>query len=311
MNYKKIYRKLMIRAKNESRTKTADHYYERHHIVPDFMFKNRKRTGPKGHLDGNPDDPQNLVLLTPREHLLAHMMLYRILKNTHYGYAAGSAMAFFFSKVIDKHPRQKHSNMSENRKYEWCRTIGRSSISRARKGKFPAKDAITGFPVGSVSVDHQKVLSGEWIHVTKGRIISQAELSHRKSQKGANNSNYKEMTEERKRRIFDLVPRAIIENHFQVKFFVGLLKEEFSEFTKISSVWILNNFRTYEEFLKECNEYLNTSYVYDPYFRSTQQKDNSRKRNVNKRWYTDGIRNITIRDGETVPSNFKRGRTIC
>lgn len=96
-----------------------------------------------------------------------------------------------------------------------------------------------------------------------------------------------------------------------LKSFVGLLKEEFSEFTKISSVWILNNFRTYEEFLKECNEYLNTSYVYDPYFRSTQQKDNSRKRNVNKRWYTDGIRNITIRDGETVPSNFKRGRTIC
>lgn len=311
MNYKNIYRKMIIRAKKEQRIKSKDRYYEKHHIIPDFMFKNRKRPGPRGHLEGNPDNPNNLVFLTPREHLLSHMMLYRILKHTHYEHSAGSAMAFFFSKVIDRHPRQKNSNMSNNKKYEWCRAIGRESISKARKGKIPAKDAITGFSVGSVSVDHPKVLIGEWVHITKGRIISQKERLNRKSQVGSNNINYKEMTENRKRRLFNLVPKAIIENHLQIRLLEDFLKEEFSEFKKISIVWVKNNFYTYQNFLKECNDYLNTNYEYDPYFRSITHRANSRKMNVTKKWYTDGTKNLCIRDGESIPSNFKRGRNKC
>ena len=77
MDYKKIYESLMRKAKREERdglrVKSEHTYFENHHIIPDFMFKNRKRTGPKGHLNGDPNDPNNLVLLTMREHLFAHV----------------------------------------------------------------------------------------------------------------------------------------------------------------------------------------------------------------------------------------------
>jgi len=70
--YKELYKKIIDQAKAENRMKNQGVYYEQHHIVPDFLFKNRKRTGPKGHLDGKPDSPENLVLLTFSEHLMAH-----------------------------------------------------------------------------------------------------------------------------------------------------------------------------------------------------------------------------------------------
>ena len=81
MNYTKIYKSLIERAKFENRKKGNGVYYESHHIIPDFMFKERKRKGPKGHLSGNPNDKENLVLLTEREHILAHILLAKSLKE--------------------------------------------------------------------------------------------------------------------------------------------------------------------------------------------------------------------------------------
>ena len=64
-NYSELYFGIINNAKAENRKKgTCGVYYEKHHIMPDFMFKNRSRKGPAGHLLGNPNDPGNLVLLT-------------------------------------------------------------------------------------------------------------------------------------------------------------------------------------------------------------------------------------------------------
>jgi hypothetical protein len=51
---------------------------ERHHIVPEAFFKERKRKGPKGWLPGNPDIKDNLVKLTPREHFICHWLLLKM-----------------------------------------------------------------------------------------------------------------------------------------------------------------------------------------------------------------------------------------
>ena len=60
MDYKRIYNEIVQNAKNENRSK-KDRYYENHHIIPKSL--------------GGIDEPENLVLLTPREHFICHCLL--------------------------------------------------------------------------------------------------------------------------------------------------------------------------------------------------------------------------------------------
>ena len=160
-DYKKLYKQIIEKSQSENRSKGNGIYYESHHIIPEFMFKDRRRAGPKGHLEGNPESKSNKVLLTFSEHLMAHYYLYEILKCGHYGYPAGSALQFFFVKATSAgHARQ--INITEvDEKFlkdmEELRSIGIASVSAARKGKMPAVDAVTRKVIGSVPVDHPRV----------------------------------------------------------------------------------------------------------------------------------------------------------
>lgn len=62
MNYTLTYLNLIAKAQQSQRNKTSA-YYELHHIVPRCL--------------GGLDTPENLVLLTAREHYLAHALLWR------------------------------------------------------------------------------------------------------------------------------------------------------------------------------------------------------------------------------------------
>jgi hypothetical protein len=62
MNYSAHYQKLILRAIERERDPTQ--YFERHHIVPRSQ--------------GGLDDPLNIVLLTVREHYVAHLLLWRM-----------------------------------------------------------------------------------------------------------------------------------------------------------------------------------------------------------------------------------------
>lgn len=62
MNYNKHYNLLIKKAKSEKRKKGST-YYEKHHIIP--------------RSEGGSDLKENLVLLTAREHYLAHWLLFR------------------------------------------------------------------------------------------------------------------------------------------------------------------------------------------------------------------------------------------
>jgi hypothetical protein len=61
MNYEKIYNQLIYRAQFENRQKGCGVYFESHHIVPKCL--------------GGNNDKTNLVLLTAREHYVAHKLL--------------------------------------------------------------------------------------------------------------------------------------------------------------------------------------------------------------------------------------------
>jgi hypothetical protein len=64
MKWTIIYKNLIDSAILEKRTKSTEIYYENHHIVPKHM--------------GGDNSENNLVLLTFREHILAHYLLWRI-----------------------------------------------------------------------------------------------------------------------------------------------------------------------------------------------------------------------------------------
>lgn len=64
MNYKKHYDMLIER----SRDRILEGYVERHHIVPRCL--------------GGSDNPENIAILTPEEHFLAHQLLVKIYPNS-------------------------------------------------------------------------------------------------------------------------------------------------------------------------------------------------------------------------------------
>jgi hypothetical protein len=283
MDYKKIYQKIMLAAQSQNRKKSKEQYYESHHIVPDFMFSNRTRKGPKGHLPGDPESPSNKVLLTAKEHFIAHVLLYKILKNTRYGYAAGSALQFFFVKVIGDHPRTK--NFVGAKKYEKYRLIGLDSISKSRKGKMPAKDAITGIPVGSVDVTHPKVVSGEWVHHSKGKKPCR---KSRIDTTGKANNNYKSIDPIE---FSDAFLKSNRENFFFRKMFLSEYNSTKQGRQTITGVFIVNHFGSWENFVATMNSILSTNFEYNPYYRSLDQRKKASIESKKYKWITqDGIR---------------------
>jgi hypothetical protein len=88
MNYEYHYSRLI-----ETRTKLIrnkkESYFENHHIIPKCLGGSNKKI--------------NLVLLTPREHFLAHWLLFEIYKNTRYS----KQMSFSFWRMCSKNKHTK------------------------------------------------------------------------------------------------------------------------------------------------------------------------------------------------------------
>lgn len=74
MNYAAIYSSLIQKVRNEKRKKGGAVYYERHHVVPKCK--------------GGNDSEGNLVLLTAKEHFVAHHLLWKMYscQQTYYAY---------------------------------------------------------------------------------------------------------------------------------------------------------------------------------------------------------------------------------
>ena len=69
MNYNKIYCSLILKAlRRQTMPNKANLVFETHHILPKSM--------------GGQDDASNLVRLTIKEHLLAHLLLYKMGNTT-------------------------------------------------------------------------------------------------------------------------------------------------------------------------------------------------------------------------------------
>lgn len=182
MNYEKIYNSFLNDAKitspkerinrrnnNDSRLVADTIYVEYHHIIPKSQ--------------GGSDSSENLVCLLPEEHLFVHFMRWKVFGNVKDLYAYNWMINGFMNKPIESIQLTKVLRRSfRRRREEFGKFIsahnkGSQSISAARKGTMPVKCAITGNSIGSVSVNHEKVKSGEWIHTSAGRKLSKKEKS--------------------------------------------------------------------------------------------------------------------------------------
>ena len=104
MNYKIHYDNMITKIKLLNRVKSNDVYYENHHILPKSL--------------GGSNDTDNLILLTAREHYVAHWLLYKMpndIKTKH-----KMACAFFYMCAGDS---IFHKRGFSSKQYELSRTI--------------------------------------------------------------------------------------------------------------------------------------------------------------------------------------------
>jgi hypothetical protein len=77
--YSQEYYTLVTKAKSRATTKKEASsllgYNEKHHVVPESFYENRKRKGPKGWILGDPNFYENLIFVTAREHYRLHWLL--------------------------------------------------------------------------------------------------------------------------------------------------------------------------------------------------------------------------------------------
>ncbi|MCK9544170.1 MAG: NUMOD3 domain-containing DNA-binding protein [Novosphingobium sp.] len=120
MNYQKIYNDLIENAKSKNRKRLKRDnpkfvYYERHHIVPRCM--------------GGQNDKENLVLLTAREHFVAHKLLVEIYPKN------GKLYCAIFKMINCSNKFQDRNYIVSSREYDKIRKEFSDFMSKLKKGK--------------------------------------------------------------------------------------------------------------------------------------------------------------------------------
>jgi hypothetical protein len=133
MNYKKHYDLLIERSRN----RTLDGYVEKHHIIPKCL--------------GGTDDKENLAILTPEEHFLAHQLLIKL--------NPGHRGLVYAVQMMTHH----HTNARTNNKlFGWIRR--RMALAMSEQTRTRLKE--NGHPKGMLGKKHtgsglEKVLAAQ------------------------------------------------------------------------------------------------------------------------------------------------------
>jgi hypothetical protein len=109
MNYEKLYRNLIESKKQLNRKKGDGNYYEKHHITPKCL--------------GGTNGESNLILLTFKEHFIAHLLLIEMHKGE-----AKRKMRFALFQMTNKNKLQ--NRCLNSKQYEVCKT----ELRKAREG---------------------------------------------------------------------------------------------------------------------------------------------------------------------------------
>jgi hypothetical protein len=109
MDYQKTYNNIIQKAINSGRVKNDAIYYEAHHIIPVCLGGSGRSQQWKTH--------PNIVLLTAREHFIAHWLLYRIHPNNH------KVIYAFWMMCKVKNKNQQQRFIPSSRQYQEAKQI--------------------------------------------------------------------------------------------------------------------------------------------------------------------------------------------
>jgi hypothetical protein len=181
MDYKKIYQDLMearLSVKSERIVeKRNGSYFERHHILPLSLG------GDKSYALGS----DNIVLLTAREHYLAHRMLWLIYRTREMGFA-------FHKMVFSSSPLQKRR--FDAKAYE----AAKLAMSQCQRGENNPMFGKTSWMKGKESVNKGKKLGPRPYQIgdnnpskredVRAKISSKLRGKERQKTRGSKNSNF-------------------------------------------------------------------------------------------------------------------------
>lgn len=179
MDYKKLYYRLCNYCKTvdiNERIKTRNKLDER--LNNDYIYTENHHIIPRH--SGGLDTDCNLVRMLPEEHFMAHFIRYNAYENSNDFISVRFMLNGFMSKnyiddipikTMNKMVRMFKEETSHFRKtYGWHSKDGRKRISEARKGTMPVIDSISGDMIGSIPTNHPNVISGKWVHHSKGKL---------------------------------------------------------------------------------------------------------------------------------------------
>lgn len=126
-----------ITSSANARSTSPNTYTEKHHIIPESFFKNRKRKGPPGWIEGDPDAISNIVSLTPKEHFICHVLLTK--------FTTGSAKSKMIFALIGMKRSRKHQHrylnarLYESAKIEFAKIASVINLGRKHSDETKAK----------------------------------------------------------------------------------------------------------------------------------------------------------------------------
>lgn len=143
-------------------------YLEKHHIVPKAL--------------GGKNDKSNIVYLTPREHLIAHMLLAKIHKNNNKIQLAILAM---LKKTSKRSKDEKYIELTASKSVEELRINARKALSVSRQG---SNNPMFG---RKHTEESKKKMSENSPHTNKGKHLSEEQKQHlREIFSGKNSPTY-------------------------------------------------------------------------------------------------------------------------
>lgn len=243
MDYQKHYTLLINSRKKLTRKKGDGNYYESHHIIMKSM--------------GGTDDQENLILLTAREHFLAHWLLWRIHRNnstaisfhrmcTHekiriksgriYQEAREANANAMKSLWEDPDTREKLSiangNKNRGRKHT---EQSRKNMSDAHKGFKPKRESIEKARISNTGKKRTEDLKRKMSELHKGRKYSE-EIR-------------KKMSDSAKTRIVSEDMKALIAKKASERF--SKPRVEFELISPEGNISVFKGFESVKQFAKE------------------------------------------------------------
>lgn len=150
MNYSQIYNDLVAKCVVRGLDKKVlDGYFEKHHIIPKCL--------------GGSDKNSNFVLFTPREHVIAHRLLW---KANPYNYS----LMWAYTRTVNSHKGILTSREVENAKIAKAKVMSERVVSDETKEKI--RQTLTGHKRTEESIEkgRQKMLGREVSEETKSKI---------------------------------------------------------------------------------------------------------------------------------------------